>query len=283
MMDLKRKLYYSFSPRLRFLVRKIYYTPIDIYEKIFGLKDDLSPPKGMTFIGSGDFKKTGDHYLQMLITDCGLLPSHKILDIGCGIGRLAVPLTAYISKEGSYEGFDIVRQGIEWCKDKISKKFPNFNFTHIDLRNELYNLETDTTSAEFTFPYEDHSFDIVIATSLFTHMLPKDTERYVQEVSRLLKLNGKFLCTFFILNEVSKIAMKNNLHFNFQHIRGNYSLMDEKVKEANIAYEENYLNAMFSKNSLKIDKLTYGYWSGSNMIEKKEFQDTYVCSSVKTA
>jgi ubiquinone/menaquinone biosynthesis C-methylase UbiE len=217
----------------------------------------------------------------MLISDCGLLPSHKILDIGCGIGRVAIPLTAYISKEGRYEGFDIVRQGIEWCKDKISKKFPNFNFTHIDLRNELYNLETDTTSAEFTFPYEDHSFDIVIATSLFTHMLPKDTERYVQEVSRLLKVNGKLLCTFFILNEVSKIAMRNNLHFNFQHIRGNYSLMDEKVKEANIAYEENYLNSIFSKNSLKIDKLTYGYWSGSKIVGKKEFQDTFVLSSVK--
>ncbi|HMP28636.1 MAG TPA: class I SAM-dependent methyltransferase, partial [Saprospiraceae bacterium] len=102
----------------------------------------------------------------------------SILDIGCGIGRIAIPLTSYLNEEGSYNGFDIVKEGIDWCTKNINHRFSNFTFLHIPLQNELYNLSTKVKSSLLTFPYISDHFDLVIATSVFTHMMPEDVENY---------------------------------------------------------------------------------------------------------
>ena len=67
----------------------------------------------------------------------GLKPNHRVLDIGSGIGRMAIPLTEHLTS-GSYEGFDIVPTGINWCKENIEKRFPNFKFTLTSISNDLY-------------------------------------------------------------------------------------------------------------------------------------------------
>ena len=41
----------------------------------------------------------------------GLKPEHRVLDIGCGVGRVALPLTRYLTS-GTYDGFDIVKRWI---------------------------------------------------------------------------------------------------------------------------------------------------------------------------
>lgn len=57
--------------------------------------------------------------------------------MGCGIGRMAIPLTEYLSEEGSYEGFDVVRRGVKWCQENITTRCPNFRFRLADVYNEL--------------------------------------------------------------------------------------------------------------------------------------------------
>ena len=47
---------------------------------------------------------------ESLYSTAQLSPDHRVLDIGCGTGRMAIPLTSFLSKKGSYEGFDIVRR-----------------------------------------------------------------------------------------------------------------------------------------------------------------------------
>ena len=39
-------------------------------------------------------------------------PGERVLDIGCGIGRMARPLTPYLTPPGAYDGFDINADGI---------------------------------------------------------------------------------------------------------------------------------------------------------------------------
>ena len=62
-------------------------------------KEALTPPKGRVFIGSGDFVKHGNRILSQFVEFGGLKPTHRVLDMGCGIGRLSVPLTNYIDRE----------------------------------------------------------------------------------------------------------------------------------------------------------------------------------------
>ncbi|SEP59837.1 class I SAM-dependent methyltransferase [Flavobacterium urocaniciphilum] len=272
----KRKLYYLLSPSMRYSIRKIYYFPSDFWDLISGKRDKTIPPKGLIFIGPGDFKRIGEHYLNIFKEQCNLLPNHRVLDVGCGIGRIAIPLTNYLNKEGSYEGFDIVKNGIDWCQKNITQKNPNFKFTHIDLKNDLYNLKTEQTANNFVFPYQDSSFDLVVLTSVFTHMMPDDVVNYIKEINRVLKPNGKCLVTFFILNEESKNYMKSNSDFNFQYNFGDYSLMDKDVKEANIAFEEKFIFNCIKENNLTIEKTLYGFWSGRPKNESFDYQDTLI-------
>lgn len=272
---LKRKLFYLLNPELRLMARRVYYFPLDLYNKLSGKRGPLEPPSGMNNVGPGDFKKTGELLLGRLIEIGGLKPDHRLLDIGCGIGRIAIPLTNYLNEKGSYEGFDIVKPTIKWCQKKITTSFPRFNFIHVDLKNDLYNLSTDIQAKDFVFPYADREFDLVIATSLFTHMTEEDTLNYLKEINRTLKPGGKCFASFFILTEESRKEMLNNDEFNFKYKYGHYSLMNPKVKEANIAFEEDYLfNNIIAESQLNISQKFYGYWSGRPKDISLDFQDT---------
>jgi hypothetical protein len=53
--------------------------------------DDLIPPERALppYTRKGDFKKAGARFLQAAV-DAGLEPHYVLLDLGCGVGRLAV-------------------------------------------------------------------------------------------------------------------------------------------------------------------------------------------------
>ena len=277
-MNFPRKIYYWLSPSLRLLVRRLFYLPQDIWNDVFHKSEMITPPKGMIFTGSGDFISAGNHYLNILIKECGFLPEHSVLDIGCGIGRLAIPLSRYLNSSGEYYGFDIVKSGIEWSQKNIGSRYPNFHFYHVPLKNDLYSIESRNKPSNFSFPYSDSLFDVVIATSVFTHMMPEDMEHYLKEVDRVLKPGGYCLFTFFLLNETSSENMENNSLFRFKYNYGHYRLMDQKVKEANVAFQENYIFDLVRTKNWKIKKLHYGFWSHGIKNENTEFQDLVILS-----
>lgn len=271
-----RKTYYFLSPKLRLIVRRIFYLPIDLTNYFRSNKKELSPPKGMIFTGSGDFEKQGKTFLKHFIDLGNIKSDHSVLDIGSGIGRMAIPLTKYLSGNGKYEGFDIVEKGIKWCRKNITKKFPNFNFTHIDLKNSLYNLSTVKNASGFKFPYENETFDFIFLTSVFTHMLPNDVENYLSEINRIIKNTGTCLATFFILNEESEKHLESDSDFKFSFNKGNFSLMNEKVPEANVAYNYEYLQGAIDKSGLRIKSKHWGYWSGKLKSDSLDFQDILI-------
>ncbi|OFX21428.1 MAG: hypothetical protein A2041_07565 [Bacteroidetes bacterium GWA2_31_9b] len=243
-------------------------------------KEYLLPPKGLIFTGLGNFLKQGETFLNYFIELGNLKPDNYVLDIGSGIGRMAIPLTRYLSKEGKYEGFDIVKKGVNWCQKKISPKFPNFNFQHIDLKNSLYNLSTEQDASKFKFPYKDNYFDFVFLTSVFTHMLPNDVENYLFEINRVLKTSGICFVTFFI-DPVDSIDFKNqNKNFKFLYDKGNYILMDEKVPEANVAYKFDYLQNIIKNSGLRIKSKHFGFWSGRSKSDSLDFQDILILEKI---
>lgn len=269
-----RKIYYSLPASLRFTVRRLVFLPQDIWSN-FSKKDNLIPPKGLIFTGSGDFVKIGNKLVNSLKVHCDLQPNHSVLDIGCGIGRIAIPLTKYINTEGSYDGFDVIDTGINWCKKRITPNYPNFQFLYIPLKNDLYRA-SGNDAADFVFPYKNDSFDCVVLTSVFTHMLPAEVENYLGEIHRVLKKGGKCFVTFFVLNEKAKDFISKNSHFNFPFDKGHYRLMDEKVKGANVAFEEDYLDTIFSQKKLQVNKKLFGYWAGRVKEESEDFQDVII-------
>ena len=274
-MSTLRKLYYQLPPSWRFVARRLYYWPYDLYDGLSGQRDAMIPPRGMIFTGSGDFKAQGEKMLEYFRTLAGLKPEHSVLDIGSGIGRIAIPLTSYLDEKGRYEGFDVVKRGVDWCRKQVSSRYPNFNFQHIDLDNDLYK-SGGASAANFKFPYEDNSFDFVVLTSVFTHMLPAEVANYLKEIQRVLQPGGRCFATFFIWNDESAKGVKKNPAFTFPYDKGHYRLMDEQVQAANVAFDETYLDQLIQEAGLKKEATYYGFWPGRKKEECKDFQDIVI-------
>jgi ubiquinone/menaquinone biosynthesis C-methylase UbiE len=272
-----RKLYYSLSPKMRRVTRRWVYFPIDIFELLTGKSNPMVPPKGMIFTGSGDFLQSGKALLQLCIDYANLKPNGALLDVGCGIGRLAIPLTQYLTPNGKYEGFDVVPDGINWCKEKVSSKYPYFNFTFTPLRNDLYNLDTKQEAHQFVFPYADNTFDVVVLTSVFTHMQPNEVQHYLQQIKRVLKPGGHCLSTFFIMDKNTQEILKQNkelMQFSFEY--DTHYLHDNKVKDANIAFKKTAIQNMASNANLNIKLLNNGWWKGGDKSASLNYQDLVV-------
>jgi SAM-dependent methyltransferase len=188
-----------------------------------------------------------------------LKPEEDILEVGCGIGRIAIPLTQYVTS-GTYVGFDIVRHGIEWCQQKVTPRYPNFTFFVADIHNNVYNPRGRYAASEYTFPFPDGSFDFVYLTSVFTHMLPSDLERYAAEIGRVLRPGGRCFCTAYIISAEARTNMdQGTSHRTFQP-QGGYWTDTPGNPEAAVAYPEEYLEDVFQRSSLEITRVIPGEW-----------------------
>jgi len=239
----------------------------DTVDLLLGRRDSLTPPTRIMFDGPRDistFKNNGDEFLQHYIRLCDLKPNEQILDVGCGIGRKTVPLTRYLDENARYEGFDIVKMGINWCRKRISTKYPNFNFQLADVFNKKYNPDGKYKASEFKFPFENHSFSFVVLGSVFTHMLTEDMENYFSEISRVLKKDGRCLISFFLLNTESLYLInekKSTLDLKYE--TGKYRSISSINPEEAICYDESFVFSLYEKYGMKINgPIHYGSWCG---------------------
>lgn len=280
MASFARKLFYLFPPPVRFMLRWIFFLPHDLITKWTSSGDQLAPPRRLIYTGGGDFLQTGEDFVNDFLKLGILSKNSSVLDVGSGIGRMAIPLTKRLT-EGRYEGFDIMKVGVEWCRKHISGSYPNFNFTLADLSNDLYRNE-GADAVSFRFPYSDEQFDLVIVISVFTHMIAPEVLNYTSEIYRVLKKGGKCYATFFILNDTSKEEMTKGINdFNFRILKENYTLIDEQVRSANVAYEESFLKEkVFSPGRFKVTSISYGTWSTKQAGKAIHFQDRVVVEKV---
>jgi SAM-dependent methyltransferase len=207
------------------------------------------------------FKQNGDEYLQIYRNICGLQPDEQMLDVGCGIGRKTIPLTSYLSENGSYTGIDIISAGIDWRSRNISSRFPNFKFFHIDVRNEAYNPDGIYAASQFKFPFADQTFDLVVLGSVFTHMLPNDLKNYLSETHRVLKSSGRCLISYFLLNDESlKFLDKARGDLDFRYEHDQYRTISDRMPELAIAFDEDWIIDLYRKVGLAIARTGYGSW-----------------------
>lgn len=157
------------------------------------------PPSAEAARGLDSFLATGRRFLDHFRTLGGLQPQEDVVDIGCGSGRMAIALTEYLGPEARYEGFDVVAERVQWCIEHITLEHPNFRFRTVDVANRAYRADGES-AGDFTFPYAERSFDFAIATSLFTHLLRDEMERYVAEAARVIRPGGRLFSTWFALD-----------------------------------------------------------------------------------
>jgi SAM-dependent methyltransferase len=247
---------------------------LDLRDTVSRRRDRLTPPRRLDFVGHSDFAATGDEFLTHFVELGALQPSERVLDVGCGIGRMARPLSGYLSSEGSYDGFDVNRDGIGWCRRRYRRR-SNFHFQVADIYNARYNPRGAHRADEYRFPYADASFDFVVATSVFTHLLEADATHYLAECDRVLAPGGRLFATFFLLNDTSRALMaEGRSGLTFLDVDERVAILDEALPEEAVAYDDEWVFETLRASGLELIGLHPGSWSGRE--EFVSFQDIVV-------
>ena len=225
----------------------------------------VSPPDPpadlMGGIGSGDFWQIGNEIVGLTMATARLCPNDRILDVGCGLGRVALPLSRLLDQRGSYDGFDTSRDYIEWCTRNLPLDLTRFRFRHFDIQSSHYN-ESGAISAEaFPFPWPDHSFSLAIAVSLFTHLSAAATTNYLHEIARTLQPDGRLFASFFVLDEQStQLAESDTTDPRFTARFDEGMIGDPANPEAAVAFNAEWLAETLGSAGLVFDAFYPGRW-----------------------
>lgn len=250
---------------------------LDFQDWRSGDRDPLLPPRRLDL--PSQIAAVGERLAGIVVDKGGLEPSGAVLDMGCGPGRTAAPLTRHLDAAGRYEGFDVMPKSIAWCRKAITKRFPNFNFQVADIHNAQYNPGGTQRASEYRFPYADESFDVAVAGSLFTHLQPFEGQRYLEEAARTLRPGGRLVATWFLIDEevdaalaAGKVRSQGMFSEDRPPLRLEHHLTDEQgnpfrsfdpeTPEYMIALDESLVREQYERAGLEIVEILHGHWSG---------------------
>jgi SAM-dependent methyltransferase len=141
----------------------------------------------------------------------------SLLDFGCGCGRIARQLAvAAAPTPGRYVGIDLHAGMIAWANENLAPRLPNFAFLHANVFNPGFNPDPALPRTA-PFPVEDASVTLLLALSVFTHLLQRQAEYYLDEVKRVLRPDGVMIASFFLFEKAGFPMMQdfqNALYIN---------------------------------------------------------------------
>lgn len=135
------------------------------------------------FIG-GAWNAHGERQLEFL-KEHGLLPEHKLLDIGCGCFRAGRHFLDYLDP-GNYYGVDANRPLMQVGYDAELR----------DEQRERLPVENLRATERFDVDFGTR-FDFAIAQSVFTHVSLNHVRLCLYRVGKVLRPGGSFFATFF--------------------------------------------------------------------------------------
>jgi ubiquinone/menaquinone biosynthesis C-methylase UbiE len=178
-------------------------------------------------VGTGDFDMIGRIELALLQME-GLQPHHTVVDLGCGVGRLAVQIIPTLVG-GSYIGIDISQTMLKRANERIKRDIPvpPCRVTWIK-----------QTTPEFAL--SDRSVDMMCAFSVFTHMEHEDTYRYLRAALPLVRPGGRFIFSCIPLTlplgkEIFKKSASVDLRTRWMSIRNVATSIDYMAEIARLA------------------------------------------------
>ena len=138
------------------------------------------------------FSSNKQGWFPWIYEQCQITEDMKILELGCGNGRLWIENKAKLPADCEIILSDISEGMIRDVRREQSLQDDRFSFAAFDCH---------------AIPYEDASFDLVIANHVLFYC--KDVDRVCSEVGRVLKPGGRFVCgTYGVahMQEVSRLV-----------------------------------------------------------------------------
>jgi SAM-dependent methyltransferase len=220
------------------------------------------PPRRDREAVAVDFQAKAFRSLNLLVGLGGLQRDARMLDVGCGVGRLAYGLVHYFSPAGRYDGFDGVPRWVAWNRRIISSRFPHFRFRLVRVENRLYSRRGHRNAARLRFPYENNTFDTVMVESVFQHNRVAVVRRYLAEIARVLRPRGRCVVTCFLLRSGSIATDQRAEGLDFLHpMDGAWSASTE-LPEIGVAFEAERFMEWVDEAGLHLAAFHRGEWHG---------------------
>lgn len=238
-----------------------------------------------TLVGGSDPEEVGNFCSGIVNRYFNIQNDSRILDFGCGPGRVLLSVLRQNPNLNKLVGFDIMDEAIEFCRNNIERSASNASFELISDKNDHYNTHVSGVAGkdiEFIGRKYRNFFNYVYAFSVFTHIDRHDFGRTLKFISDVAQPGGKALITAFLLTPFSRSKIESNTaNFRFERPEmsddGLVFVGDAKDRLAFIAYDLLEAEKMFFDAGLVIEHIEYGSWRG---VASATLQDVIVCSKL---
>ena len=197
---------------------------------------------------------SNDFYLQTAVVEAtrltarlGYTKDTRILDLGCGVARLATGMLAEFGDDVDYLGVEPNQQFYEWSRDNIQRYHPRFQFKHLDVVSELYNPGGAVDGNELRIPAESSSVDLLYVWGVFTNIVAEHVEAYVPEFARVTRGGGKVFLTAYVEGGVPQASYNPDGYVPFDYV----------VPLHVVRYNRDWLFSLFSGNGLEVEEFRY--------------------------
>ena len=187
------------------LLRKIKYKLFgNPYYKMESYKDLYLPPfrENQGLSKNEDYLQSAIDQLTHLNQISAFNKQTSFLDFGCGQGRIANGIKLQQLPLAQYWGIDTHELSINWCNKWLTKYNLPFKFKHVAAYNARYNKQAQHLAP---LPFKEGDFNMIFLNSVFSHMVTKDIEFYLDEFSRVMQPGGVLYVTGFVEENVPEM------------------------------------------------------------------------------
>jgi SAM-dependent methyltransferase len=194
----------------------------------------------------------------------------RMLDVGCGAGRLYLAAKPYLTGDDRYLGIDVNPEFVARCR----RLYPaaNVEFRHTEASNGYYAAGVELGPKPW--PLADGAHNLVTALSVWTHLREEDWRFYLREVSRVLAPGGRAIISFFITDDLYRPEAKSSRTSDFYPQPENKWIFDTSaygskhwtcpswasVPEVAIAVDKQTFDAEVAAAGLTVDRYLPGQW-----------------------
>lgn len=219
-----------------------------------------------------DFESSAAAAVRMLDLLRVLPPEGRILDFGCGPGSMALALEPRLGPRASYVGTDVHAPSIEWCRERFAGDHRyRFELARID---SPYASRPGPPMTEYRLPVADGSLDLLIAKSVFTHLLPHESSPLLAEIARALAAGGSAVVTAFLYE--GGIVGKRPPAFPNRDPSGCVAWKRRRSPSSAVAYEKHFFDSLVREAGLTTPNFVPGFYPGN--ATRITGQDTLVLS-----
>ena len=152
--------------------------------------------EAMSLAVGGEWDRLGN-MLSDFVLQHGVTDGMRLMDFGCGSGRLAFYL-AQKCRLSAYVGLDVVDELLDYARERVPS--PNYLFE---------------SNRALSLPSNLASFDVICSFSVFTHLLQTEIFLYLQAFEKALVPGGRLIVSFIELSshwQVFELSCQAHAH-----------------------------------------------------------------------